>query len=135
MEIAQYHKLRQGVQMNASPGSVDELRAIRSELEAALTAVGLFEEVEVDYTDDVDHLVIAMCTFPEQLSREEIAHRLELLWEDRLSYPFWEAHSTRVDPDQIELQGATRAGAAGHYVTLHIVAQTARVPVQRVAAD
>ena len=135
MEIAQFHKLRAAVQTNASPGTAAELRSVKDDLQRALATVGLFEEVEVDYTDDVDNLVIAMCTFPEQLSRSEIAHRLEVLWQDRLRYPFWEAHTVLVDRDQIELEGATRAGANGHYVTIHIVAQQARVPAQRSAAD
>lgn len=135
MEIAQFHKLRSAVQTNASPGTPAELRSVKDDLQRALATVGLFEEVEVDYTDDVDNLVIAMCTFPEQLSRSEIAHRLEVLWQDRLRYPFWEAHTVLVDRDQIELEGATRAGANGHYVTLHIVAQQARVPAQRSSVD
>jgi predicted ABC-class ATPase len=135
MEIAQYHKLRRAVQTNAAPGTARELRAVKADLQAALASVGLFEDVEVDYTDDLDHLVIAMVTFPEQLNRSEVAARLELMWQDRLRYPFWEAHSTRVDDDQVEFQGATRAGSTGHYVTLHIVAQMARVPAQRAASD
>lgn len=135
MEIAQFHKLRAAVQMNASPGSPAYLRSVKDDLQNALATVGLFEDVEVDYTDDVDNLVIAMCTFPEELSRSEIAHRLEVLWQDRLRYPFWEAHTVLVDRDQIELEGATRAGANGHYVTLHIVAQQARVPAQRSSVD
>lgn len=135
VEIAQYHKMRRAVQVNASPGSARELRAVQADLAAALASVGLFEEVEVEYTDDLDQLVIAMFTFPEQLSRTEVARRLELMWEDRLRYPFWEAHSTLVDKDQIEFQGATRAGSNGHYVTVHIVAQQARVPAQRAASD
>ena len=135
MEIAQFHKLRAAVQANASPGTPADLRAVKDDLRRALSTVGLFDEVEVDYTDDVDNLVIAMCTFPEQLSRSEIAHRLEVLWHDRLRYDFWEAHTVLVDRDQIELEGATRVGANGHYVTLHIVAQQARVPAQRSSSD
>ena len=135
VQIAQYHKMRQAVQTNASPGSAAELRAVQADLRAALSSLGVFDDVEVEYTDDLDQLVIAMFTFPEQMSRTEVARRLELLWEDRLRYPFWEAHTTMVDRDQIEFQGATRAGTTGHYVTVHIVAQQARVPAQRAASD
>ena len=135
MEIAQFHQLRAAVQLNASPGTAADLRTIKKDLERALRSVGLFEEVEVDHTDNVDHLVIAMCTFPEQMERSEIAHRLEALWQDRLRYPFWGAHTVLVDRDQIELEGATRVGVNGHYVTLHIVAQQGRVPAQRSSSD
>lgn len=135
MQLGQFHKLRQAVQVNASPGSVGELRAIKQELQAALASVGLFEQVEVDYTDDPDHLVIAMFTFPEDMTHAEVTQRLERLWQERLCYPFWGAHTTIVDEDQIELEAATRAGASGHYVTYHLVAQKARVPAQRVSSD
>ncbi len=133
MEIAQYHKMRRAVQVNASPGSVRELRAVQDDLRAALASVDIFDEVEVECTDDLDHLVIAMFTYPEQLSRDEVARRLEQMWEDRLRYPFWEAHTVLVDKAQIEFEGATRTSSTGHYVTVHIVAQQSRFPTQRTA--
>lgn len=135
MEITQYHRMRLAVQSNASPGSATELRTVRANLQRALASVGLFEEVEVDYTDDLDHLVIGMFTFPDNMGAAEVARRLELMWQDRLRYPFWEAHAMLVDDDQVEFQGATRAGATGHYVTLHIVAQRSPIPAQRLASD
>ena len=135
MELTQYHKMRAGVQANAAPGSSQALQEVQQNLETALASVGLFSDVEVGYTDDVDNLVIAMCTFPEDLSETEVARRLELLWEDRLRYGFWEAHATLVDSGQVELEAATRNGQNGHYVTMHVVAQKGFVPAQRVAVD
>ena len=135
MDLIQFHKMRAGVQANAAPGSSQALQDVRQNLEHALASVGLFSDVEVDYTDDVDSLVIAMCTFPEHLSETEVARRLELLWEDRLRYGFWEAHATLVDSGQVELEGATRNAQNGHYVTLHIVAQKGFVPAQRISLD
>jgi hypothetical protein len=133
VEIAQYHKMRRAVQVNASPGSVRELRAVQDDLRAALASEGIFDEVEVECTDDLDHLVIAMFTYPEQLSRDEVVRRLEQMWEDRLRYPFWEAHTVLVDKAQIEFEGATRTSSTGHYVTVHVVAQQSRFPTQRTA--
>jgi hypothetical protein len=135
MELTQYHKLRAGVQANAAPGSSRALRDVQQNLELALASVGLFSDVEVGYTDDVDSLVIAMCTFPEELSEAEVARRLELLWKDRLRYGFWEAHAMLVDEGQVELEAATRSAQDGHYVTVHVVAQKGFVPAQRVAVD
>ena len=135
MELTQYHKMRTAVQSNASPGSAQALRDVQENLARALASVGLFSDVEVGYTDDVDNLVIAMCTFPEGMTEREVARRLEMLWEDRVRYGFWEAHALLVDSDQVELQAATRTGTDGHYVTLHVVAQKAFVPAQRVAVD
>lgn len=135
MDLIQYHKMREGVQVNAFPGSAEELAALTDQLQRNLLSSGLFEEVEVGCTDDIDHLVIAMCTFPAHLTEAQVASRLERLWEDRLRYGFWEAHATLVDEDHVEFQGATRAGSNAHYATMHIVAQKATVPAQRVAAE
>ena len=135
MDLMQYHKLRAGVQANAAPGPAQTLHDVQQNLETALASVGLFSDVEVGYTDDVNNLVIAMCTFPEELSETEVARRLELLWEDRLRYGFWEAHATLVESGQVELEAATRNAQNGHYVTMHIVAQRGFVPAQRVAID
>jgi hypothetical protein len=64
-----------------------------------------------------------------------LAHWIEQLWQQQLRYGFWEAHTVLVDDDQVEFLGATRSGLNGHYVTLHLIAQRAFVPVQRGAAD
>ena len=131
MELVKYHKMRTAVQGNASPGRPDELRTIAAQLQRSLMESGLFAEVEVDATDNVDNLVIAMCTFPPEASHAQVAARLERLWEDRLRYQFWEAHSMIVHDDQVELQGATRTSTEGYYVTMHVVAQKAPIPAQR----
>ncbi len=131
MELIQFHKLRTGVQSNASPGSREDLTSVEAALKHSLEATGLFEEVEVETTEDPDHLVIGLCKFAPNLSESQVASRLEQLWEDRVRYQFWEAHATLVDEDHVEFEAATRSGTAGHYVTVHIVAQKATIPVQR----
>ena len=134
MELTQYKKFRTAVQSNASPADPTQIVEVEENLRSLLLSTGFFEEVEVDHTDDVDALVIAMCKFPAQMSHVQIAQRLEQAWLDRLRFDFWEAHTTIADDDQVELQGATRAGSSGAYVTVHVVAQKATVPAQRVNA-
>jgi hypothetical protein len=135
MRLVEYHKLRRGVQMNARPGMDAELRPLEERLRAGLAATGLFEEIEVGRTDDVDHLVIALCHFPGDLDAQHAADMIERLWQDHLRYGFWESHAVLVEKDHVEFQGATRADIRGHYATVHIVAQKASVPAQRVAAE
>ena len=130
MEITKFHKIRTAVQSNASPAAPHEIELLRQRLQDSLMATGLFDEVEVGETDDPDNLVIAMCRFPARARQAQVAQRLEQMWNDKLRYGFWEAHSLRVDADQVEFQGATRASSSGHYATLHIVAQKG-VPEQR----
>ncbi len=134
MELTHYKKLRTAVQSNAAPADTTQVEELEENLRSMLMSTGIFEDVEVGHTDDVDELVIAMCTFPSQMSQVQIAQRLEQAWQDRLRYEFWEAHTTLVDDEQVEFQGATRTSSNGTYVTVHVVAQKAHVPAQRVNA-
>jgi len=131
VELVRYHKLRSAVQTNASPGTAEELGEARDAVRRTLQAAGVFQSVEVESTDDIDELVVAACTYRPDAGEAEVAQRLEQAWDDRMRHRFWEAHTTLVDPDQVELEGATRTRTAGRYVTVHIVAQRASVPAQR----
>jgi hypothetical protein len=135
MRLIEYSKLRTGVQLNARPHSAAELRAAAHELRRGLMATGLFADVEVDATEDPDHLVVAMCTFHPALTDQEAAAQLEEVWNSHLRYGYWGAHSMLVVKGQVELQGATLSRVGGPYVTLHVVAQRAPIPVQRTASD
>ena len=135
MELTQYHKYRTAVQSNASPADPEQIQQVEQNVRAILMSTGFFEDVEVEHTDDIDELVIAMCRFPAQMSHVQIAQKLEQAWQDRLRFEFWEAHATLADDDQVEFQGATRAGSGGKYVTVHIVAQKAEVPAQRIGSS
>ena len=135
MRSIEYSKLRTGVQRNARPGTAADLRAAAAQLQRGLMATGLFADVEVDATEDPDHLVVAMCTFHPALTEQEAAMRLEDVWNRHLRYQYWAAHTTLVVKGQVELQGATLSTVGGPYVTLHVVAQRAPIPVQRSASD
>lgn len=135
MKLLEYRKLRSGVQMNARPTTAAERRAVALDLERELVRAGCFADVEVDHTDDLDHLVVAMCTYDPALSEEQVALRLEDVWNGRLRFAYWAVHSTLVDKGQVELQGATLSNLGGPYVTLHVVAQRGPIPAQRGAAD
>ena len=135
MRSVEYSKLRTGVQLSARPGSVSERKAAAQELERGLLATGLFADVEVDATDDPDHLVVAMCTFHPALTEEEAAMRLEDVWNRRLRHGYWAAHTMLVVRNQVELQAASLDKVGGPYVTVHVVAQRAPIPVQRTASD
>jgi len=105
----------------------------KARIRQGLVDTGWFDDVEVGATDDVDNLVIGMCRFPARLNEDQVARRLARLWEEELRYPFWDAHTTLVWEDQVELEGATRSSAQGHYVTVHIVAQRAAHTPPRVS--
>ena len=131
MDLMQFHRRRVAIQENAPAGRARVLRQVEVNLREVLSASGLFERVEVEHTNDPDRLVIALCAFRPEFSEEDIAFRLENLWSDRVRYQFWEAHAVSTDDDHVELEAASRSGPAGPYVTVHLVAQKARIPLQR----
>lgn len=131
MDLLQFHRMRGALQVNAFPGSGADVATVESTLRDLLMASGLFEEVEVESTEDRDQLVIALCQFRPFYTERDVAVRLEAIWHDRVRYPFWAAHAIRVESGHIEFEAATRFSGDGHYVTVHLVAQRARVPAQR----
>jgi hypothetical protein len=135
MDLLQYHKMRTAIQGNAFPGSGADVATVEGTLRDLLMDSGLFENVEVDHTDDPDQLVIALCEFRSDLNEADIAGQLERIWHDRVRYPYWEAHALRVEREHVEFEAATRHSSGGHYVTVHLVAQKARIPAQRVPID
>jgi hypothetical protein len=133
MNTLMFRRMRTAVQSNASPGRGEQLQTVEQSLRSVLMDSGLFEEVEVEQTDDPDQLVIALCEFRPFLTAAEVARRLEQIWADRVRYPFWEAHALDTRTDFVELEAATRPSPDAPYVTVHLVAQKAHIPVQRPA--
>jgi hypothetical protein len=131
MDLISFHRVRTGIQVNASPGTGPELSAVESTLREVLMSSGLFEQVEVGATSDPDRLVIALCQFLPFLTEQDVATRLEAIWSDRVRYPFWEAHAVRTENGHVEFEAASRASQQGHYVTVHLVAVKAGIPTQR----
>ena len=130
MRYAEYCTMRRAVQSNAPAPDHAAMVAIETELRVALLATGLFHTVEVGLTDDADRFVIAMCEFAPDVDPAVAGEALARLWSKQVAYGFWRAQTLRVDKGHVELQGATRASLSGHYVTTHLVAREAPVPVR-----
>lgn len=135
MELLTFHRYRSAIQGNAFPGDAEAVRALAEVLQTTLRNSGLFESVEVEATDDPDQLVIALCQFRADFDEADVVEYLETAWDDRIRYPFWEAHTLIWEPEHIEIEAATRESIVGHYVTLHLVAQKATIPAQRQPED
>lgn len=135
MDLLNFHRMREGIQVNASPGAGPALEQLERTLREVLMSSGVFEEVEVEHTDDPDRLVIALCQYRPFYTERDVAERLEWLWADRVRYAFWEAHTVLTDDDLVEFEAASRIGPGGHYVTVHLVAQRAGIPEQRAASN
>jgi hypothetical protein len=131
MDLLQFHRMRTAVQDNAFPAKEGDLAPVEQSLRDLLMASGVFEEVEVEHTDDPNQLVIALCKFLPYFTERDVARHLERIWADRVSYPFWEAHAIHVEDEHVEFEPASRHSSGGHYVPVHLVAQKANIPAQR----
>lgn len=131
MNLSDYTKLRTGVQANARVAGPADVRHAIERLRQAMLETGLFADIEVGFSGDEDRLVVAMCTFAADVDATFVSRSLEQMWEDRVRYGFWEAHTSLVERDQIELQAATRDSSTGHYITFHVLTQRAVMPAQR----
>src|SRR3954449_12051108 len=80
MELMDYRKLRSGLQMNAAPAGPAAVGPLAHRLQDSLQATGVFSDIEVDVTDNVDAMVIGMCTFPAEMSARRLAQWLPQLW-------------------------------------------------------
>ena len=135
MDLIGFHRLRTAIQDNAAPGTAEDLATVEGSLRYLLTGSGMFQDVEVESTDDPDQLVIALCSYRDDLTEAEVAQGLERMWADRVCYPFWEAHALHVETGHVELEGASRPSPVGGYVTLHLVAHQVRIPAQRTSTE
>jgi hypothetical protein len=135
MNVLMFRRVRTAIQNNTSPGQEPEVAVVEENLRETLMASGVFEEVEVEHTDDPDQLVIALCQFRPFYTERDVAMRLEEIWKDRVRYPFWAAHAIQTDDGHVEFQAASRPSEEGGYVTVHLVAQRAGIPSQRVASS
>jgi hypothetical protein len=129
--LIRYRRLRTAVQLNAGPEPPARLRELEAGLREGLLSTRLFVDLEVGHTADQDRLLIALGHFGPAVDERLVARSLAWLWQERWRYPLWEAHAILVDEDHVELQGATRGHSQGPYVTVHVVAQRAEVPLQR----
>ncbi len=73
MNLLMFHRMRTAIQDNASPGDEAQLTAVEGTLRELLMASGVFEEVEVEHTDDPDQLVIALCQFRPFYTERDVA--------------------------------------------------------------
>jgi hypothetical protein len=129
--LIRYRRLRTAVQLNAGPEVPRRLRELELLLRDELLATRLFLDLEVGQTTDHDRLLIALCQFGPGVDEGDVARCLSWLWHEKLRYRLWEANAILVDEDHVELQAATRGDTHGPYLTVHVVARRAQVPLQR----
>jgi hypothetical protein len=125
MEQAAFHKLRLAVQENAHPAESQHARALKRTVETALEDCGLFAEVELGRTDDVDRLVIGVCRCAGDVLPWEAGMAVERVWATAVVDAHWEAHTVVCTDSIMEFEGAFTVDDRSSYVTLQLVAEPA----------
>lgn len=131
MHLVRYHTIRLAVKSNGLPAPRSDLDTLAGSLSYLLGSSDLFDHVEVEVTDDEDRLVIGLCQIKPEVSDFEAALVLEQIWQDRVRYPYWEAHAILVESGHVELEGATKHDSSRPFVTVHVVAAKQLIPEQR----
>jgi hypothetical protein len=127
MDMTSFHKLRLAVQENAHRADPQHAAALQGALERSLRASRLFAEVELGRTDDPDQMVIGVCRCADEVAPWEAGVGVERLWGVLALESKWEAHSVGCTESLMEFEGAVTVDDAGHYITVHLVAEPAPV--------
>lgn len=121
MKIGAFQTLRSGLQLNAVPVTSQVRAVLETGLREELTASGIFEEVEIEGSDDPDRLVLGLCAFRSEVSEEEVMLAVERAW-TALAFHHWSAHAFLTDEGHVELQAATLDRPGGRFASVHLVA-------------
>lgn len=121
MKIGAFQTLRSGLQLNAVPVTSQVRAVLETGLREELTASGIFEEVEIEGSDDPDRLVLGLCVFRSEVSEEEVMLAVERAW-TALAFHHWSAHAFLTDEGHVELQAATLDRPGGRFASVHLVA-------------
>lgn len=127
MNLVDFQLLRGGLKLNAAPATSRVRQVFEAALREELLASGLFGEVEVGGTNEIDHLLVALGSFHHGFDEEQVAQAVERAW-TALAFHHWQAHAFLLADGHVELQAATLDRPGGHFVTLHLVVQRAEVP-------
>ena len=131
MQLTRFHRVRHGLADNAGPASDEALDLMTGVLDTQLRAQPWLTDIEVERTDDPDRLIVGMCRFLPGTREQQVVDLLTAIWEDRVRYRFWSAHSFIVARGHVELEAATRVSPVGPYATVHLLALGPVIPSQR----
>lgn len=127
MDLTGYHKLRTAVQESAHPAGEGQVWDIQARLRDGLVASGLFDQVEVGLTGDLDQMVIGLCRCAQRIQPWEAGLGVERLWAGLAAGLEWETHALGCTESMMEFEGAVTVDRSGHYVTVHLVAEPPQV--------
>jgi hypothetical protein len=118
-----FARLRGGLIINLPPASGPVLTSAELLLRDRLVSSAMFSKVEVDATDDPDHLLVAMVRYRPGTSERQVASYLEAIWVTELRLPGLDAFNFRVENRYVEMQAVTGNKEDRYFITLHLIAE------------
>lgn len=131
MELQEFHALSAALRKQAPAGDFDELNQLAVSYRDVLASSPMFSDVAATVTEDPDGVLRFDCRLASLHDTRDIIADVESLWLERMSHPFWEAHTVDVSGDVLGFLAATRFGDTGPYITVRILINAARLPQQR----
>jgi len=101
----------------------DNLLGFLMDIEIHLESSGIFENVKVTSSEDVNCLINASCTFSKNHSQSEVENHLIKLWKNKLRYQEFEKHRFELESNKVVLYFCTVSSGLG--VTGKIIAKCA----------
>lgn len=126
MNLVAFQTLRRGLQHNAVPVTSQVRSLLETGLREELTASGLFEELELGSSDDLDRLVIGVCVYRGDVDEQAVVAAVERAW-SAVAFHHWSAHAFLTEEGHVELQAASLDRPGGRFASVHLVAQRAAV--------
>lgn len=123
VEFDDFRRLRAGLIINLPAASGRVLKDAEAKLHARLDSSAMFAGVEVEATDDEDHLLVAMVRYRPGTSPRRVASYLEAIWVTEMKLPGLDAFHFLVEDGHVELQAVTGDREHHYFLTLHLIAQ------------
>jgi hypothetical protein len=133
VEEEQFKALRRLTIAAARPCGTERQLGFKDDLRAHIGASPLFDPyVEVDFTGDVERMLVARCTAASSgLRPARLAGELQRLWAYELRFRHMETHVVRFDEHRVALNFLTQMGPSDGFITGAILAAVR----QRATAD
>lgn len=122
MDQREFQRLKDGLIINLPPAGDDVIESAAARLRARLTASAMFAGVEVETTDDVAQLLVAMVRYRPGTPEAHVSSYLEAVWISELSLPGLDAFHVLAEDGQVELECVTGDQASGYFLSLHLLA-------------
>jgi hypothetical protein len=122
VDYREFRRLREGCISNLPPADDSLLDSAASRLRDRLSSSAMFAQVTVETSEDPERLLVAEVRFRPGASPAKVSSYLEAIWVSELRLPGLGEFNFLTKDGHVELESFTGDRAAGHFLTLHLLA-------------